>query len=582
MMLEQPVFSERLRDGVVPGVLGASVNEGLYRAAFPGFNNATRYVRAYSALCWMALQVLNAVKQEEELGRVPDIGEICAKGLEKIELLLPWYQKIHGVTGVPGTGRDFPEDETPAVLRFLAFGPFESVDDESDEEQTQRKGAHFLTAGEYQPSIVGGLQYLRATSAVQGAFVPTEAGVALANAYEKAIAEHPWRDWLADLDETQASVSQVREMGGMLDLRIPSAEEAREFLKVFYPGTEVSGTRKAFHQRRQSLTLALRAVEAETLDAVDSTEPRDITVDMIRYSMARGSTRAGRQLDLTGVLAMQGTWANLQLRQYLKLALETLFRCVQVWIRDNPHRPHEIKDCTQGLGVLVEKALRSDWKRRVANLAGELQARKGEAHKTFFRASVDEELLDLQANFEKLASQRKFSSSADMPDVLRDLYFALVFCGLEANSLANNPHFQLEVGKENPSPRALGELVTRMSDATPGEFIAHIAQNFVIAQHFRWGGVSSKKYPGTIRYAIFLGDNGLENCYPMLNEIPILTDRLENALLLLSDCGLVHTLLSKPDAIGSASISDDGRAWLENIEFEGEKGEVGEVEEAHP
>ena len=63
---------------------------------------------------------------------------------------------------------------------------------------------------------------LHVATPIRGAYLLTDAGEKLADAYEEAIAKHPHRDWLADIAKLHVSDEEVAKMGGMLDLRSPS------------------------------------------------------------------------------------------------------------------------------------------------------------------------------------------------------------------------------------------------------------------------------------------------------------------------------------------------------------------------
>lgn len=81
-------------------------------------------------------------------------------------------------------------------------------------------------------SIINGMPCLKVTG-IRGAYLLTDAGEKLADAYEKAIAKHPRRDWLADIGKQHVSGEDVAEMGGLLDLLNPSQGEIDAFIKQY-------------------------------------------------------------------------------------------------------------------------------------------------------------------------------------------------------------------------------------------------------------------------------------------------------------------------------------------------------------
>ena len=111
-MLDHPVFSQYIDDTQAVDPLGTAPSvEALYRSIFPGINNAVEYIRVYSAICWMVRQIDLAARK----ARDPDIAALSAAGLEKIQLLLTWYNVTQDVGGLAGADRTWPHRERQAA-----------------------------------------------------------------------------------------------------------------------------------------------------------------------------------------------------------------------------------------------------------------------------------------------------------------------------------------------------------------------------------------------------------------------------------------------------------------------------------
>lgn len=539
-MLPSPLYTKALDSAQTLDPLGTmAVNETLYRSVFPGINNVVRYIRIYSAICWMVRQIEETAKAETD----PDIAEMSAAGLAKIQLLLTWYNKMQDVASLAGSERNFPLDGTRVKLSFRTLVGAEMAKElkSNPDYKVPRDGAKFLTAVEYRPSLVTGLQFLMARTAIEDTYTLTDAGKALADAYEAVIAEHPWRDWLADVDALHVTRDEVLEMGAMLRLDQPSEREQQAFLSRYYPEVaEQADVADSDWNRWAGLTLALRALAAEEAAGHDE----GVTSDDIRMAMARGSTRSGSALDLTEVAEAQGWWANLQLRQYLRLAVETLFRYTQSWVHDatvaQGNRPRDIEDCAQGVGAMLLKGLPAEHQASVAGLADTLATLQGD-YTSFYAASPFVPELRLDARADALWALSRFDQrSPEEGLALREVYAALVYCAREAENLLSNPYVlqSYEAERGRLSLATLRSVFAQFQDASPAAFMAHIVQHYVLLQHF--SVVRSRTFDGRNRFVLMLGDNGLERVANQgMTAASWLEDRLHHALLLLAQCGLI-------------------------------------------
>lgn len=561
-MLDQPLYTELVDEAAGGDPLGtAPVNEMLYRSTFPGINNVVRFIRIYSAICWMVRQIDSAARKQKN----PDIEELSNIGLEKIQLLITWYNVMQGVGGLAGATRVFPVNNRRVTLRFRSIvGRIDAKATELNAEHISGDGAYFLQAVQYGPSIINGMRFL-ATTSIPNAFQLTEAGEALADAFEAAVAEHPWRNWLADLKKATVTRAEVyEEMEGLLNLNSPSKYEIAAFGDQFFPEKRDTAIGPNWQHRHAGVTLALRALEAEQILA-DEVGTKGVTVDELRYAMARGCASNGTLLNLNGIEQSQGWWANLQLRQYLRTALDTLFRCAESWIQDAVvyDRPRDTIDCARGLGTALTAALPDDHRATVGSLFEEIQGHRGKYSSLYAASPYLSKEMRLEYLRLALVESCNFEPHTDMEaTALRNAYIALIYCGAEAENLRSHSHIEQQYDNERVSLAKLRFLVNSHANSTPAEFMAHIVQFYVLLLHF--SVVQERSGDGRNRFRLLKGDWGLERAGQLvaLSGARILEDRLEHAVLLLAQCRIVREISG-----GRFVLTKEGRRRLKHIEL---------------
>jgi hypothetical protein len=535
-MFDQPLY------GAVPPVIGGGdplgtspVNEMLYRSTFPGINNEVRFIRVYSAICWMVGVITETARQQK-----PDsLVELSNRGLEKIQLLLSWYNWGQGVRPLAGNGRVFQKDNVSYELRFHSI-----IDNnarlalERDPDAVINEGAHFLQPAQYRPGLFNGFAFIRESESVPGTYLLNEGGFELAKAYETAIAEHPLHDWLADLGLNHASYEDVQKMADMLDLLNPSSAEQEAFLKHYYPAADYALPLPNWRNRHAGLTLALRAVQAET---AKSGSPASVMA--IRHTMARGVTRQGVPVDLSNLESVHGVWSSLQFRQVFRKAMDILVRCTESWIKDAEiaQRQREIVDCAESLGASLERALPVEHRSSVSDTIAMYEQLRG-AHPSMSAAATSVPELRLEVLRERLIQIEQFTpGSEEEPEAFRAAYYTLIFCMLEVESLSANPYFLLHhKGSEDLPLEPFCKVLREFTDRSPAELMAHVIHYYVISQHFKVIRRRTRDFNNRFRF--MPGENGLERGLHVgdLYRPFELQDLLEHALYLLAQCGMVE------------------------------------------
>ncbi|MFM0002044.1 hypothetical protein PQR57_13530 [Paraburkholderia dipogonis] len=559
-MLETPDYIDTTVDkrGIDP--LGNSFFiEALYRSAFPGINNVVQFIRVYSAICWMVRNVDERAARKRDV----DIGELSRMGLEKIQLLLGWYNVKRGVKGLAGGGRIYPSGSKKVLLNtstLVGSSDFNAL--EYDPEHEPGKGAFFIQADQYSPSLFNGMRFVMRTS-IDGAYVLTDAGKELADGYELAIMDHPWRDWLANPEKLRVSDNDVTDMGEMLDLRNPSEFEIEAFVAQYYPEKDDTATGPNWENRKQGLTLAMRALRAE-MPGAKAAGQKGVTIDAIRHAMARGSARDGTPVDLEGYEAIQAWWANLQLRQYFRAAQEMLLRLSESWVHRacQKHWARDVSDCANGVANELPAMLPEHHRDAVRSLVDELDSLRGAAPSLYAAGPLIDVASRIETLREKLEEHARFKhGSPEERIALRDAYIALIYCACEAKNFGANEDIVLRHPAERFSPVRLVELVEEYMDLPPEQFMAHVVRHYILLQHFRV--VQERSRDGGNRFRLLNGDNGLERMSPRgeLGGVRLLPDRLRHAVLLLSQCGL----LSEP-VEGYFKLTSEGLRRLKALE----------------
>lgn len=539
-MFDQPLY------GAVPPVtsgtdpLGTSpVNEMLYRTTFPGINNEVRFIRVYSAICWMVGIITESARQK----RPNSLEELTNRGLEKIQLLLSWYNWGQGVKPLAGNGRVFRKDAELVELRFRSLLDNNArLARERDPDADINDGAHFLQPAQYRPGLFNGFAFIRESREVPDTYLLNEGGIEMAKAYEEAIVGHPLRDWLADLDLNHASYEDVQAMSQMLDLRNPSNAEQEAFLKHYYPVSDYALPLPYWQNRHSGITLALRAIQAETTpSSLEGGKP--VSVATIRHTMARGFTRQGHPLDLTNLESVQGIWSSLQLRQVFRRALDILVRCTESWIKDAEisQRPREIVDCAESLGASLEHALPPEHRSLVYEAVAMYEDLRG-AYPSMSAAAPFVPELGLDAFRERLRAVEEFKPlSEEHIEAFRAAYYTLIFCMLEVESLATSPHFLLHhKGSEDLPLEPFCKVLREFANRSPAELMTHVIHHYVVSQHFKVIRRRTRDFQNRFRF--MPGDNGLERSLHAKDlYVPFeLQDLLKHALYLLAQCGLVE------------------------------------------
>jgi hypothetical protein len=535
-MFDKPIFSLPL-DSKIAGddPLGlAPTNERLYGAVFPGINNVVRYIRVYSALCWISQRVDRYLKLHGATLSNKEVKNLFDQASQKMELLIGWTNQHKGYRAVAGALRNFPTDNKPVKLIFESFG---------------NSRVSLLDAVAYRPSITNGLRFLeQRTNATFGC---TPAGELLANAFNSHIESSTHYEWIANILKLNISRSDVLEIEPFLDLGIPSHSEQSAFLQQFFPNLG-EGRLDDFTQNRWlSIHLVLQSIHADTIYKQSIGKAGWTTEDEIRIAMARGRTPDGTLLNLSGLETVQAWWAILQLRQLQRLALDTLFAMVERFLDSKTiaQETTSIDKCAQQLGDLLTPELISEYELNVVSLFNTFHESRGACDSLYATAcseSADpDEFFDLFHHIQELRSGSLNIGDPEDNDALASAYIALIFCAAETDNLLNLQKTKdaLETDRDSCSLLSLLALVKQMGNTTPSAFLSYVLKHWVILRHFQIVADRSRQNDGKNRFRFMVGDNGLERFDPAagMSQPAFSQDRLQHILILCEQSGLLES-----------------------------------------
>lgn len=529
-MLDFPQYVPRPENARGPDPLGLQANiMGLYRRVFPGLNNRARYIRVYSAICWMIGQIWDTLDDDAS---DEEIQEAFNAGIPKIQLLLTWGNSRWNVRAIPGSSRKWPADNDVGVLSYSTMytrGSSAVPDDEEEEsDEPGPDGTTFLGPDEYGPSITNGLQFLTRWPGYHQVFELTDAGEELAEAFEALLLEQLPRkaSWLRDPYKNTIKASGVDALWEVLRLDKPSRAERETFGEQLFPDGPAAAL-PDFTRRREGILLALRAIAGE--EQASATPGDYIDVGRIRHAMARGTASDGTPLDLKGLENTQFAWKSLQIRKYLKVALEALFRSCEVRIHDAVARsfktdsngvklpvPRDIESIARAVASLGSTSLLGEKASTVSGLLAAIEGRRKNAPDLYCAGLKDKDI-DLGSNLAFLVRKSKFRMIDERDweqerDAIGSALFAVLWCAVQARYLPEA--CLVEEGDRLPLD-TLQALVQRFEHQPPEAFLVALISEYVINLHFEVVRERCEEDYGagrTVkdRYRILLGDDGLQ------------------------------------------------------------------------
>ena len=486
------------------------VNLALAFECIPGISNVTEYVRPFSVLSWIFWKFHELA---ERSGR-PDFKTSDLTAFQqRVETLFTWSHVLNGVRGIPGTDAAAPKAVGGRVS--LVF----------DDWKRNATNTSLLAAVQYGPAskTVGGLGFLEPVDV--GVLKTSGNGVTLAKALDANLRKTRGYRLLNTLERVMATPAEAEELFAAWSVKAPSAAERRALREVYFDDASI-GNATDIGRRSSSLSLAF-AVIARAAEPVDADAIRE---GMVNLRVKNRAIRLGDELMSTWY-----RWAVLQLRQTQRLALESLLAWAewQILVRD-ARTTDALADIAVGQlkdnddpeiqGTSLGQAMSSVFKDCPSGLDALLI---GMDEKTF-------SIFDLRSKLENCVG-------SECENAVALALHTLLVCARLAELFNQDEPARASLSYGGPPRISLlhwAKTVRRLQGLPLRQAMLHILENFVLSQHF---AVAVSRFDGaTQRLRISIEEEGLRLLVPQ-PWVPVVSpDRLNAALALAADCGLIR------------------------------------------
>jgi hypothetical protein len=296
-----------------------------------------------------------------------------------------------------------------------------------------------------------------------------------------------------------------------------------------------------------------------------------MAVELIRQSMGVGLLPDLTPIDVENIEDTQNSWRALQLAQYLRVALETLFRVAEVTTHklatENSFHGAGHDRSTTGIALqIAQQAVREMPYERdvtVSALLKDLQPVQ-ENTNTLYEAGLHSELWNPHVLMTKLLKKSAFKlSKGDTGPAASYAFIGVLWCIAESLLVSRSVREKVAT---SPSMSRLGTLADEYANRPAEAFFAHIVREYVLKLH---ASVARDRTRADIlgnnlirnRFRIYEGDTGLERSLgrgEKLTTVKLMPDILRNALLLLTQAGLTE----RAPTGRAFRLTNQGRCWV--------------------
>lgn len=491
------------------------VNLDLMATCIPGTNNATRFVRPYSLMCWIYWIYPKLLERRAN-------GEASSEQLrlfrEKVESLHLWGHLLEGLSGLPGTN-----SKPPRPKNGLIDLSFEAWDERSATNTSLQAGV------QYGPSLLdlGGIGFLHKSDA--HFYQVTERGERLAIALDDQLSQSPHYANLTNLDLLQASEEEARELFQQWRIDETSPAEQEAFQSAFWD----------FESINQKSGLGKRSASIKLILDILTSAGGPLSEQEIRERMAfpRLWDRLPEELE-EGLQHQSRLWVLLQFRQLHRLALESLMGWVEgQLIYQGTRIPDQIIDKAY---AAVCDYLDVDSTIGVKELLAAASDPLDTIDDYLATRDEDPDWFDLDLLIEDLL---RVSSEEDEEACPTSFYVMLLLYNCKSwmendDTIASQLHHG---GAARVSFGYWFSTIDKLLDRPARELIDWTIKNLIISQHF---AVGTNRFDGErIRLRFILEEEGLESLIsdPRRPWHPIVTrDRLWALLSLMESSGMIR------------------------------------------
>lgn len=498
-----PVFVEPYRpDQGGTDFLGLrQVNVDLMDECLPGINNVSSFIRPFSLISWIYWKFYHLAAAS---GIETPTDTQLQIFQEKTEVLFTWGHILEGVRGIPGT-----DSRPPRSGRVpLDFESWKRIPSSTS----------LMAAVQYGPpaKTSGGLGFIEPVPRARGMYRTTGLGIELAEALEASLRGRDSRKLLGTLSHGSADDHDAHELFPAWSILTPTKKEKDAFRLAYFDDTS-DDTGEPLRRRSATLKLILSAL-------ANASGP--LTLDQVRYTMFHNPQG--------GPKAAKYRWIALQVRQAQRLAMETIL----LWIEERLNRAND-----RETGTMISKALE---RRRTLAVLPDGSSVHDIRNRLFPKKLELEALLKSSDEnphyclFELMNRIRKtVGNNADeaLLQALRVLYICAEFTDALEETETVTELLQ-SGGAERVSMAHWRDFMRRCDSLGFDEFLRLVFEQYVISQHL---AVAARRFDGgTQRLRITIEDRGLTALVSTPLPLNVTPDRLEAALYLMSDCGMVQ------------------------------------------
>lgn len=489
----------------------AAVNEGLIGAAFPGISNATRHMRPYSVMTWAVWRFERDFETSGKQYRSEDLERRFVRFREKVEILFTWGNR-GADTGIVGSSRKFPEAKTG--FHRLSFKDLGS------------ERVSWFDAATYGPSFRtgGGLGFIQ--QAHGGTYRTTPLGQQLAAALDKSIRNSVAYERLADIDDQFGNRSMADSLAKRWKVHESTSEERRVFQQALMAGAG----------RLADLSVMIEIVRQAVHDLNGP-----VGSQAIRDHIARATITHDMRVERPAEARQRALWSVLQIRQLQRLAMEAILRWVELVLY---HRPAEL----QSLRTTAICELFTAVACRGLEMS-EHQPLSGLVHGILAKANGRTDLLALGRNkraVDPLAHLSYLRETEGLDTEHEAIPHMAVYClllaAIQAKHMQADPIYSNYIafgGRDRLSLQTLIDIVSEHQRRPLGEFLNLMVGTCTIAQHL--ATAAARAEPGKNKFRIVQEDEGFRLLVQerQIQRLGVTLDRLDAAMSLLADCGLL-------------------------------------------
>jgi len=486
-----------------------TVNLDMMAVCLPGFNNVTSHVRPYSVVAWIFWKLFELA---EERGRATTGSVDMMRFRDKVENLFIWGHQLHGVRGIPGIASSPPAAAGDGKVP-LGF---------KDWKRTY-SSTGLMAAINYGPSskFPDGLGFLQPIQ--REFFSAMGRGVELAKALDKELRQCPDYGVLDNLDVKSAAEDVAKSLFEHWSINVVTSAEKGAFRNAFYEPMAIGdGTALG----RRSATLSL-------IHSLLGSSDNPLVPSAIREQLALTRPPAGASL---GNRQAWLSWFILQVRQAQRIGLEAILAWLEIQLIFHGQRNVEriIDVAVHGLSYHTDKFPGATVKDALASLREAIGGLD-----QLLSVSASDPNLSFLSHMEAVAIAIKNGEGEQLlPLALRTLLMSVLATeALEAEEKGDSISELDWGGPDRISLRYWRATVEKLGGKSLKEFLRHVLEVLIISQHC---SIAASRFDGrTHRLRLTLDEEGLVPLVAKPWKPVISPDRLETALLLMKDCGLV-------------------------------------------